>query len=151
MNAHAVIRENVVEDILTWGIAYWGAGTGRPVAVIRDNVVYRTGACGIMLSADSAAGPGELVGNLIVQTGQDERYDSGEPYCLQRPVASHAVPPDFTVEDNHLYDNRQPGDVPLQPELDRAAFVTAAQALSARLRGRSATSLSTFLAHLSRL
>ena len=35
--------------------------------------------------------PGRLTGNAIVESGQDPRYDSGEPYCFQIAIARHAV------------------------------------------------------------
>jgi hypothetical protein len=168
VDAHAEITGNVVEDVLTWGIAYWGPDGGRPVAWIHDNVVFETGACGV--SIDRAApyerqprpqrpgppedgarrdgtspvpegqegppqdsrrlggldrgGPGALQGNILVRTGQDERYDSGEPYCFQRPIARHNVPDDFVIEGNLVHDVRQPGELPREPALDAEGLRT---------------------------
>jgi hypothetical protein len=112
VDAQATVRHNVVEDILTWGLAYWAAGEGRAVARMEANIVYQTGACGAMISRPSGGDgePGFLRGNILVATGQDERYDSGEPYCPQRPIARAAVPERFAIEGNILSDNRQPGD-----------------------------------------
>ena len=63
VDASAEISGNVVEDVLTWGIALWDAGKGRPSARIEKNVVYRTGACGAMIAAGSgAADAGEGAG-----------------------------------------------------------------------------------------
>lgn len=131
VDAQASITNNVVEDILTWGLAYWGPDGGRPVAWMAQNAVFETGACGAIVDRtadygpevhDGASrdgmdaladdGPGELVGNLFVRTGQDERYDSGEPYCYQRPIARHNVPDGFDIADNLVYDVRQPGAQP---------------------------------------
>jgi hypothetical protein len=141
VDARAKITGNVVEDVLTWGLAYWGPDGGRPVAWIARNAVFETGACGVIVDrvapwvpaaeprADAPRmdglrgdGPGELVGNAFARTGQDERYDSGEPYCMQRPIARHAVPEGFTIADNLVWDVRQPGDAPRVDTLDAAAF-----------------------------
>jgi Right handed beta helix region len=173
VNARAEITGNVVEDVLTWGIADWGADGGRPRATIRDNAVFGTGACGVMVdrTADadgtasgapaagrgstdtaapavgdtSAAGPGELVGNLLVSTGRDARYDSGEPYCPQRPIARVGVPQGFLIEDNLVFDARQPGDLPREPTLDDEAFRSAASGLLKRLAASPALRASRFL------
>ncbi len=106
-------RHNVVEHILTWGLAYWGADGGGPVAEFTENVVYHTGACGAMIARDTEVAegddPGELTGNVFVATGQDPRYDSGEPYCHQRAIARHAVPPGFEITGNLIHDAREPG------------------------------------------
>ena len=138
VDARAAISGNVVEDVLTWGLAYWGPDGGRPVARITDNAVFGTGACGAIVDravpweADAPGhatlegiptdGPGALVGNAFVRTGEDERYDSGEPYCMQRPIARHAVPDGFTIEDNMIWDVRQPGPLPKDDTLDAESF-----------------------------
>jgi hypothetical protein len=141
VDARASITGNVVEDVLTWGLAYWGPDGGRPVAWIERNAVFETGACGVILdratpwapaSGPSARspgmdalrddGPGDLVGNAFARTGQDARYDSGEPYCTQRPIARHAVPEGFAIADNLVWDVRQPGDAPREDTLDAATF-----------------------------
>jgi hypothetical protein len=109
VEAEADVRENIVEDILTWGIALWGPDGATPAARIERNVVYRTGACGVMIDRpDGESDPGTLTDNLIMRTGQNERYDSGEPYCWQRPLARHHVPAGFVERGNVLFDNRQP-------------------------------------------
>jgi hypothetical protein len=148
VDVEADIRENVVEDILTWGIAYWGAGEGRPVARIEGNAVYGTGACGISVDRTGdapAADPGHVRDNLVVATGRNEGYDSGEPYCWQRPIARHAVPEGFEIEGNLVHDVRQPGDWPLEPVLDREAFLEAAAPVLEALRRRPFTRGSAFL------
>lgn len=148
VDADAEIRENVVEDILTWGIAYWGAGGGQPVARIERNAVYRTGACGVSVERTGdppSTDPGHLRANLIVDTGRNEGYDSGEPYCWQRPIARHAVPEGFEIDGNFVHDVRQPGAWPLEPVLDRAAFLDAAGPVLDALRARPALGRSAFL------
>jgi parallel beta-helix repeat protein len=116
VEAEADVRENIVEDILTWGIALWGPDGATPDARIDRNIVYRTGACGVMIDRpDGGSAPGTLTDNLIVRTGQNQRYDSGEPYCWQRPIARHHVPASFVEQDNVLFDNRQPRDAGAAP------------------------------------
>jgi hypothetical protein len=142
VNAEATVAENIVEDILTWGLAYWAAGeSNAPVAHFHGNAVYRTGACGAMLDRAAPPAPGQrtgsLRGNLFIETGQDPRYDEGEPYCWQRPIARHAVPPGFELAGNLVLGARQPGHAwPLEPELDRATFDARAAATLERLRRR---------------
>lgn len=168
VNARALIRENVVENVLTWGMAYWGPDGGRPVAVMENNAVFETGACGISVdrtvpfepSAESDEGrgrepgvvlaapdgPGRVRGNLLVRTGLDERYDSGEPYCHQRPIARHNVPEDFRIAGNLLLDVRQPGDgLPRAPTLTARAFRLEAAEILTRLAAHEPTRRSRFL------
>ncbi|MFO7892532.1 MAG: right-handed parallel beta-helix repeat-containing protein [Longimicrobiales bacterium] len=126
VDARVDARCNIVEEILTWGLAFWGADGGAPAAVFRENVVYETGACGAMIARETEVAegedPGELVGNVFVATGQDPRYDSGTPYCHQRAIARHAVPPGFEIERNLVHDAREPGDEwPTSEPVDREA------------------------------
>lgn len=140
-DARAVIRDNVVEDILTWGIAYWGAETGGPVATIEQNIVYLTGACGAMIernAPDTGVEPGGFSRNVLVRTTQAQRYDSGEPYCPQRPIARVKVPARFAVSGNLVYDVRQPGDWVQEPTTSVEELKASASPLVARLRGSPA-------------
>jgi len=152
VNARATVRHNIVEDILTWGIAYWGSGDGRPFAVIEENVIYETGACGAMIdrSANGDEAPGVFRRNVIVRTGQNERYDSGEPYCTQRPIARANVPAGFEIAGNLLLENRQPGGARREPELTRDAFMERLPSVIESLRDRSSLSESTFLRNFNR-
>ena len=141
VEAEADVRENIVEDILTWGIALWGPDGSTPAARIERNIVYRTGACGVMIDRpDAGNAPGTLTGNLVMTTGQNERYDSGDPYCWQRPVARHHIPAGFIERGNVLFDNRQPaeaGEAP--PALQQAAALpSAARTLMATLAAHPA-------------
>lgn len=147
VDADAVIRHNVVEDILTWGIAWWAAGDGGVRADIRENAVFRTGACGVMLAGPQApsAEPGSFVGNLLVRTAQDPQYDSGEPYCSQEPIAAPRVPEGFSVSGNLLLDNRHPGADRAPEQLDGARFRSEAAAVLQRLREWEALRGSAFL------
>lgn len=159
VDADATVRENVVEDVLTWGIAFWSAAKGTPSARIEHNAVFGTGACGAMIAADppadsgaveaaplGSAASGTFTGNAVAHAAQNERYDSGEPYCPQRPLALQHVPDGFTIGDNIYFDSRQPGDAwPTLDQLDRAAFVRAVRPLVARLRAWRATRASDFV------
>lgn len=149
VDARGSIRHNVVEEVLTWGIALWGAGEGRAVGRIRDNAIYRTGACGAMIARGPAGeeDPGTFSTNAVVETGRNERYDSGEPYCPQRPIARSEVPERFGIAGNMLHGNRQPGDQwPVEGELDAAAFQSAVGPLVTALLARTALAGSAFLA-----
>lgn len=171
LDARALVRENIVEDVLTWGLAYWDAGRGRPVARFVRNAVYRTGACGAMLARSTAAdssetgagrrssggsgevgpgsrlgqGPGSFEENAIVSAGQNEAYDDGTPYCTQRPLAREAVPEGFLVEGNLFHDNRQPGAAPRVQDLSRDEFTARAGPLLERLGRRPPLKTSRFL------
>lgn len=148
LDARADITGNIVEDVLTWGISDWAADGGHPVVHIRDNAVFETGACGAMVDrpeatdaerggpgADAAgtANVGDLTGNLFVSTGMDDRYDSGEPYCPQRPIARVSVPPGFGIENNLIFNVRQPGSLPTEPTVDDETFRARAADLLKRL------------------
>lgn len=116
VDADADVRENVVEDILTWGISLWGPDGATPAARIERNIVFETGACGVMIDRpDGGAEPGTLTDNVVMRTGLNERYDSGEPYCWQRPIARHHVPAGFIERDNALLHNRQPDNAGAAP------------------------------------
>jgi hypothetical protein len=114
VDAHAVVKENIVEEMLTWGIAYWDAGKGKPFAYIEDNVIYDCGACGVSITREAPFGedesPGGFDGNLIVKTGQNPKYDDPEYYCYQCALALHAVPERFAIGDNLFFDNRRATD-----------------------------------------
>ena len=111
VDADCRIENNIIEDMITWGIAFWDAGKGKPKAIIKDNVVYDVGACGISVTkSDEETESGSLTGNIIVRSGQDERYDSPDYYCYQTSLAMHAVPKNFEIKENLFYDNRRASD-----------------------------------------
>jgi hypothetical protein len=111
VDAYAVVRENIIEEMLTWGIAYWDAGKGKPWAFIENNAVYDCGACGVSITRDAPftgeESPGGFVGNIVVKTGQNPKYDDPDYYCFQCALALHAVPEHFVIKDNLFYDNRR--------------------------------------------
>jgi len=111
VDAHAVVQENIVEEMLTWGIAYWDAGKGKPWVFIENNVVYDCGACGVSIARETPfaedESPGGMTGNIIVKTGQNPKYDDDDYYCFQCALALHAVPEHFAIEKNLFYDNRR--------------------------------------------
>jgi hypothetical protein len=154
--ARAHVRENIVEDVATWGITLSGPRDAVLASTITRNVVFETGACGVAVESDTGdtgqrtagrppAGStsstdragGSVRENLLVRTGQDHRYDEGEPYCPQRPIALHGVPRDFTVEGNMIHGVRQPGSRPRAEVLSRAAFLDAAREVLERIGSRA--------------
>jgi len=113
-----------VEHIATWGLSLWDAGYGRPAGFFLRNVVYDTGACGasVIRQADGPPFPGRFVQNVMVMTGQNPRYDDGEPYCYQEPIAQHAVPAAYTIAGNLLHRNRTANDAPAPGDVNERAF-----------------------------
>jgi hypothetical protein len=132
VDAHAMVENNIIEDLLTWGIAYWDAGKGRPWARITGNIIYNTGACGVNLdaAADTGSGPGCFRKNIIVRTAQNPKYDSPDYYGYQCALSVFEIPADFTIAGNLFFDNRRAD--PSLPDQDqsRAAF---SDSLSAHL------------------
>lgn len=173
VDARATVEENVVESVATWGLSLWDAGQGHPRGFFRHNAVDSTGACGAMIScggpppAGTGEGrrdrrtpgwtlppdagpdsPGWLIGNLLSRTGQNPRYDSGEPYCEQTAVARHAVPPPFRIEGNLLRANREPGDRTGGLDLPEEEFRPRARPILQRLEAWPSLRESRFVRHL---
>ena len=108
VDAQVTVRNNIVEDVLTWGIAYWDAETGAPVGFIEYNIICSTGACGVSIARSKPGpDPGHLLGNVIVKTGQNPKYDSPDYYCDQCALAVSAKPDGFEIADNLFFDNRR--------------------------------------------
>jgi hypothetical protein len=124
VDAQITVEENVVEHVATWGLTLWDAGKGKPSGFFTRNVVYNSGACGasIIRASSDPPFPGRFVQNVLVRTGQDPRYDSGEPYCFQVPVARHAVPATFSIAENLLYENRIAQGLPAEGDVDERGF-----------------------------
>lgn len=108
VDAHGTVQDNVVEDIVTWGISLWDADKGKPVGFINGNIIYKTGACGAMIaSSTESRTPGAFSGNVVTLTGQNPKYDSPDYYCYQCALALHTVPKYFAMEGNVFYNNRR--------------------------------------------
>lgn len=142
VDARAEIRENVLSDLVAWGVSIWGPDGSAPTARVEGNAVLDTGACGVLVDREAPMtaddGPGLVAGNVFVGTGSDERFDGGEPYCPQRPVARMAVPDGFEIRDNIFFDVRQPGPGPTETLPDsRAAFLDAAGPVLDALAGHA--------------
>lgn len=146
VDAQATVEENVVEEIATWGLSLWDAGRGRPHGSFRHNVVDSTGACGAAIVRGSPDPPpaGDLIDNLFSRTGQNPKYDSGEPYCYQTAVALHALPEEgvpaaggeenrFQIRGNLFLDNREPGGRPGSGDVEPDAIRERIRLLCARL------------------
>lgn len=147
VDANATVTENVVEDVLTWGIYLWDAGRGAPQGRIEWNAVYQAGACGIAVAGSTMTDPerGYLRHNAVARAGQNPRYDDPEYYCTQTPLALQAVPEEYVIKDNWLTGNRRaPADRPDQ-DLAADSFHIAIRPLLDRLRQRPALSGSRFL------
>lgn len=110
VDAWGNVRENVIEDIVTWGIAYWDADRGKPVGIFEDNVIYNTGACGVSITCAHTVDPDlkcRFTGNVLVKCAQDPKYDDPDYYCYQTALAVHKTPEGFTIADNLFYENRR--------------------------------------------
>jgi len=129
VDAHAVVQENIIEEMLTWGIAYWDAGKGKPWVFIENNVVYDCGACGVSITREAPfAGdelPGGMTGNIIVKTGQNPKYDDADYYCFQSALALHAVPEHFAIAGNLFYNNRRASDDLFDQDVTEEDFLKA--------------------------
>lgn len=114
LNARGTVMDNIVEDLVTWGIAYWDADVGKPIGFIENNIIYQTGACGASIIRSA---PGDTTGcfnkNILVRTGQNPKYDDPDYYCTQCALAVHAVPDNFIIGENLFFDTRQAtGELP---------------------------------------
>ena len=111
VDSNCTIRNNIVENLITWGIALWDAGKGEPVAKIENNIIYDVGACGVSITRSQASEePGYLIGNIIVKAAQDSAYDSQDYYCYQCALAEHDVPINFEIRENLFFNNRRATD-----------------------------------------
>jgi parallel beta-helix repeat protein len=148
VDGQAEIRRNVVEEVLAWGIAAWDAGRGRPRAVIEDNAVARTGACGIAVTVPADLAPeqaGWVRGNALVLTGRTERYDSPELYCRQVALDLASVPEGYDASDNAAYANREAGGAPGAGDLELEEFRRRTERLVAVLSAEPALADAGFL------
>jgi hypothetical protein len=127
VDAQAVVQENIVEEMLTWGIACWDAGKGKPWAFIENNVIYDCGACGVSITREAPfeedQAPGGFTGNIVALTGQNPRYDADDYHCFQCALALHAVPDRFAIEENLFYDNRRATDDLFDEDVTEAEFI----------------------------
>jgi hypothetical protein len=154
VDASATVRRNIVEDVLTWGIACWDAAQGAPVAAIADNLIYRTGACGASIQRERPAGqgeaPGRFAGNILVETAQDPRYDAPEHYCEQTALAVHAAPEEFAITGNLFHGNRRVSDALPDQDIPREELMARAAPLLDVLAGLAVASESDALRALGR-
>ncbi len=135
VDADCDVQENVVEEMLTWGIAYWDAGHGKPSARIARNIVFDTGACGISITRQDEGDPppGLCRDNLLMRTGQNPQYDNPDLYCRQMPVAVQARPDRFELGGNIFFENRRPGAFLLNDDLTEPEFRERGGELMSRL------------------
>ncbi len=135
VDAEAEVEGNIVESMLTWGIALWDAGRGLPFARITGNAVFDTGACGISVTREREGGRAgsSIARNAILQAGQDPRYDSPDRYCRQEALALHAVTPRMEIGPNWPAANREADDRPGHSDLSWAVFREATKAMRKRM------------------
>jgi putative cofactor-binding repeat protein len=125
VDAWGCVQENVIEDIVTWGIAYWDADKGKPAGFFEDNVIYGTGACGVSIAVAATVSPSlecRFVRNVLVKTAQNPKYDDAAYYCYQTALALHAMPAGFVIADNLFYDNRRATDDLQSYDMERDEF-----------------------------
>jgi hypothetical protein len=136
VDAWGCVQENVIEDIVTWGIAYWDADKGKPAGFFEDNVIYSTGACGASITCKETTSPDlqcRFVRNVLVKTAQDPKYDDPELYCYQTSLALHALPKGFVIADNLFYDNRRATEDLTSYDIERDEFMEKIQPVCERL------------------
>jgi hypothetical protein len=148
VDAWGYVRGNIVEDVVTWGIAYWDAEKGKPVGIFEDNVIYNTGACGASIACAETVGPEldcRFIGNVLVQCAQDPKYDDPDYYCYQTALAVHAKPEGFAIEDNVFFDNRRvTKDLPDQ-DVSQKEFLAKIKLVCERLSRTSPSKESDFV------
>jgi hypothetical protein len=145
VDAEGEIENNLVEDIVTWGIALWSAGDGSAGALVGGNVIYRTGACGVSVSLSSVSSGGSLSENIIVESGQNPRYDDPEYYCAQIALAVRSAPEIFVIKDNIYFNNRRmPEDLP-DFDLSEEAFNERLRSICGNLRSHQFSGKSFFV------
>ncbi len=128
VDAQGTVRENIVEEIVTWGIQLWDADKGKPSGKIEKNVIYNTGACGAAITRASEEGePGYFKANILTKTAQNPRYDSPDYYCYQCALALHAVPKKFVIDGNSFYNNRRASSDLPDFDVTKEEFIRAIQ------------------------
>ncbi|MGI9629258.1 MAG: right-handed parallel beta-helix repeat-containing protein [Longimicrobiales bacterium] len=145
-DAHVQIRENVVEEVTTWGIALSSA-EGAVTGFVEQNVVFRSGACGLLVDVPGSDGvAGTVAKNLIVETTLDSTYDTGHPYCPQQPLARVGAPKSWQIRGNLFHQNRVPGPAE-DEELDLETMIAQAMRLyTFEIEPQRATTRSEFIA-----
>ena len=134
VDANVTARNNIIEDILTWGIAYWDAERGKPVGMIENNIIYSTGACGVSITrSQPGPNPGHLIGNVIVRTAQNPKYDAPDYYCNQCALSISSKPDNFRIDDNQFFNNRRATETLPDYDLSESEFKKYAEDLRNRL------------------
>lgn len=150
VDANVTARNNLIEDILTWGIAYWDADKGKPVGIIENNIIFNTGACGASITrSQPGEAPGRFVNNVIVKTAQNPKYDSPDYYCEQCALSVMAQPDNFLIEDNLFFTNRRATDDLPDYDVTEDEFKDSAGLLKARIARSSIFLHSDFAGFLS--
>ena len=134
VDANVTASNNIIEDILTWGIAYWDAERGKPVGIIENNIIYSPGACGVSITrSQPGPNPGHLIGNVIVRTAQNPKYDAPDYYCNQCALSISSKPDNFRIDDNQFFNNRRATETLPDYDLSDSEFKKYAEDLRNRL------------------
>lgn len=146
-DARATVKQNIVEDVVLWGIAYSDGGRGRPIAEIRENAIYLAGGCGGWIERKDTEGkrPGTFADNAVVMTGQMEALDPPDSTFRREAIAAVSVPPRFRVRDNLFFANREAGGAAGRLDLPEAKFRAEVRDLVERLAKRPALESSRFM------
>jgi len=149
VDANVTVRNNIIEDLLTWGIAYWDAEKGKPVGIIENNIIYSTGACGVSITrSQPGQNPGHLVGNVIVRTAQNPKYDAPDYYCKQCALSISSKPDNFRIDDNLFFNNRRATETLPDYDLSESEFNNSVEDLRSRLLNSALFRQSDFLKFL---
>jgi len=150
VDAEVTARKNVIEDMLTWGIALWDAEIGAPIGLIEDNVIYSTGACGVSITRSRPGPePGHLMGNVIVKAAQNPKYDSPDYYCEQCALSIFAKPNNYKIAHNLFFNNRRATEDLPDYDVTESEFEKSAQDIRHRLLNTSLLRQSDFAKFLS--
>jgi hypothetical protein len=109
-DADAEIHGNVIEEIAATGVAIQDdRGAGRPGARVQDNLIYRTGGCGVWISASLGKPGGQFTGNVLLDAGDDAGLPAGpgESCGAAAGIDVQAAPAGFVVEKNLSYGVRE--------------------------------------------
>jgi parallel beta-helix repeat protein len=150
VDAEVTAGKNIIEDILTWGIALWDAEQGAPVGFIEDNVIFSTGACGVSITRSRPGPkPGHLMGIVIVKTAQNPKYDSPDYYCDQCALSIFAKPDNYKIAHNLFFNNRRATEDLPDYDVTESEFEESAQDIRHRLLSTPLSRQSDFAKFLS--
>jgi hypothetical protein len=147
-DAHATVKQNVIEDVVLWGLALSGGAAGTPVADMRENAIFLSAGCGATIDRKDQEGekPGSLVDNAIVRTGGGgAAAAAAETACRQEALSVGNVPRRFKIDDNLFYANREADGAAGRWDLSEPTFRKKVSGLVKRLEKRPVLAQSRFV------